>query len=65
MSEIKDKLELVKYKDHTVRRKPEWVDSDLTERRTLTRKYERKYRKNKTDNNKDIYVGLRKEYRNR
>ena len=28
-------------------------------------KYERKYRKNKTNHNKDIYVGLQKEYRKR
>ena len=65
MSEIKDEVAPVKYKVCTVRSKPEWIDSDFTERRKLTRKYERKYRKNKTDHNKDIYVRLQKEYRNR
>ena len=65
MSEIKGKVAPVKYKVRTVRSKPEWIDSDLTERRKLTRKYERKYRKNKTGHNKDIYIGLQKEYRNR
>ena len=65
MSEIKDKVTPVKYKVCTVKSKPEWNDSDLTERRRLTRKYERKYRNNKTDHNKDIYTGLQKEYRNR
>ena len=65
MSEIKHKVTPVKYKDCTVRSKLEWIDSDLTERRRLTRKYERKYRKNKTNHNKDIYIGLQKEYRNR
>ena len=48
MSEIKDKVAPAKYKVCTVRSKLEWTDSDLTERRKLTRKYERKYRKNKT-----------------
>ena len=65
MSENKDKVAPVKCKVRTVRSKLEWIDFDLTERRRLTRKYERKYRKNKTDHNKDIYIGLQKEYRNR
>ena len=65
MSEIEDKVVPVKYKVCTVRSKPEWIDSDSTERRRLTRKHERKYRKNKTNHNKDIYVGLQKEYRYR
>ena len=65
MLEIKDKVAPVKYKVHKVKNKPEWIDSDLTERRRLTRKYERKYRKNKRNKNKDIYIGLQKEYRNR
>ena len=65
MSEIKDKVAPVKYKVCTVRSKPEWIDSDLPEWRRLTRKYERKYRKNMINNNKNTYVGLQKEYRNR
>ena len=66
MSEIWDKVApTVKYKVCTVRSKPELIDSDLTEKRRLIRKYERKYRKHKRDHNKDIYVGLQKEYRNR
>ena len=47
MSEIKHKVAPVKYKAHTVTGKPEWIDSDLTKRRRLTRKYERKYRKDR------------------
>ena len=65
MSEIKDKVAPVKYEALTVRSKPKWIDSDLTERRRLTRKYDRKYKKNKTDHNKYIYIGLQREYRNR
>ena len=65
MSEIRDKGAPVKYKVCTIRSKPELIDSDLTERRRLIRKYERKYRKNQTDHNRDIHVGLQKEYRNR
>ena len=65
MSKIKDKVAHIKYKFFTVRSKPKCIDFILTERRRLTRKYERKYRKNKTNHNKDIYLGLQKEYRNR